>query len=1057
MKLFTLFSPFFFLLAQATFALVPVPYSGKLAINGVNYFGEAQFSFSLHDGKGTTHWRNGNQAGDTIKVSVFNGRYTVLLGGQGMNPLPPELFLNHGELYLKVEFDNGEGKGLQHLGPDQLITATPRALVADLAKRAMLTDRVATGAVTRDMLSPEVLLDLNRTVTKSMLGSDVLADLNASLAASSVTRDKLAPDILADLNRTVTSSEIASNTITTAQLNEQILKYLRPEITRQPQSPGLIFSGQSISLNPQVQGKHLSYQWHRNGEPIAGATQAIFNITEFNDKVHDGNYTVVVSNDFGSVTSSFITLEVSQSVHTVASIGMEMIFCPPGTFTMGSPTSEVGRRGDEIPHSVTLTKGFYLGKYEVTQAQYQTVMNGNQNELSASPSYFEGNNHPVEQVSWEDAQVFLTRLNEIEQIAGRLPVGCKYVLPTEAEWEYACRAGTSTAYSWGNDINSSRANYNWDGGENDGNDSKQTVEVGQYAANPWGFFDMHGNVGEWVRDWKGGYLEGAQIDPERLTSFDGSRRIRGFSWRNDGADLRSASRSNIYPSMRYNSMGFRVGFHFTRDLIVDLNASVKLDMLWVKPGTFTMGSPITEAGRATDETEHQVTLTQGFYLGKYEVTQAQYEAVMTGNSDGLSATPSQWPNNPNRPVERVSWDDAQIFLTRLNAQQAANTAEGYAYVLPTEAEWEYACRAGTSTAYSWGNDINATHANWDHGNDANQTIDVGQYAANPWGFFDMHGNVWELVSDWKGNYPAGPLIDPKGLVSGLNRLPRGGSWYNPGSNLRSADRYTKPPTERNGGVGFRVGYKFIGRRTHSVALNSSIQLDMLWVEPGTFTMGSPTSEAGRGTNETQHNVTLTKGFYLGKYEVTQAQYEAVMTGNSDGLSATPSHWPNNPNRPVERVSWDDAQIFLTRLNAQQSTNIPAGWAYVLPTESQWEYACRAGTTTAYSWGDDINGTHANYSANGILQIRDVGQFSANPWGFFDMHGNVNEWTADRYQAAYPTGNPVVDPTGASGSYRVFRGGAWYFDGPALRSAKRDYIPPSHRHDVFGFRVGFQQQ
>ena len=78
--------------------------------------------------------------------------------------------------------------------------------------------------------------------------------------------------------------------------------------------------------------------------------------------------------------------------------------------------------------------------------------------------------------------------------------------------------------------------------------------------------------------------------------------------------------------------------------------------------------------------------------------------------------------------------------------------------------------------------------------------------------------------------------------------------------------------------------------------------------------------------------------------------------------------------------------------------------------------------------------------------------------FFDMHGNVGEWTADRYQAAYPTGNPVVDPTGpASGSYRVFRGGAWYFDGPALRSAKRDYIPPSHRHDVFGFRVGFQQQ
>ena len=106
--------------------------------------------------------------------------------------------------------------------------------------------------------------------------------------------------------------------------------------------------------------------------------------------------------------------------------------------------------------------------------------------------------------------------------------------------------------------------------------------------------------------------------------------------------------------------------------------------------------------------------------------------------------------------------------------------------------------------------------------------------------------------------------------------------------------------------------------------------------------------------ETEHEVTLSNGFYLGKYEVTQAQYEAVMTGNSDELSATPSKWPNNPDRPVEKVSWDDIQKFLTRLNAQEAGNIPEGWAYVLPTEAQWEYACRAGTTTAYSWGDTLH-------------------------------------------------------------------------------------------------------
>ena len=185
-------------------------------------------------------------------------------------------------------------------------------------------------------------------------------------------------------------------------------------------------------------------------------------------------------------------------------------------------------------------------------------------------------------------------------------------------------------------------------------------------------------------------------------------------------------------------------------------------MIWVEPGTFTMGSPVTEAGRQTDETEHNVTLTKGFYLGKYEVTQAQYEAVMTGNAvtdhngNVISATPSYFAGNPDRPVEKVSSDDIQVFLSRLNEQQADSLPAGWAYVLPTEAQWEYACRAGSTTAYSWGDTISASDANWDHGNDANQTESVGQYNANTWGFFDMHGNVWEWTADWHGGYDSGP-------------------------------------------------------------------------------------------------------------------------------------------------------------------------------------------------------------------------------------------------------------------------------------------------------------
>ena len=160
---------------------------------------------------------------------------------------------------------------------------------------------------------------------------------------------------------------------------------------------------------------------------------------------------------------------------------------------------------------------------------------------------------------------------------------------------------------------------------------------------------------------------------------------------------------------------------------------------------------------------------------------------------------------------------------------------------------------------------------------------------------------------------------------------------------------------------------------------------------------------------------------------------------------------------MEKVSWADAQIFLTRLNAQQSANKPAGWAYVLPTESQWEYACRAGTDTAYSWGDSITASNANYSSSGLNQTRDVGYYAANPWGFFDMHGNVWEWTADWYQATYPTGNPVIDPTGpTSGSLRVTRGGSWRSDWMNLRSAERLHGTPTSYYIGVGFRVGFQK-
>jgi surface protein len=241
----------------------------------------------------------------------------------------------------------------------------------------------------------------------------------------------------------------------------------------------------------------------------------------------------------------------------------------------------------------------------------------------------------------------------------------------------------------------------------------------------------------------------------------------------------------------------------------DLTSTVKLEMIWVEPGTFKMG----QVGVENAEPEHNVTLTKGFYLGKYEVTQAQYEAVMTGNTDGLSASPSNWPYNPNRPVEKVSWEDIQVFLTRLNEQQADSLPAGWAYVLPTEAQWEYACRAGTTTAYSWGDNISTSDANWDHGSDANQTEDVGQYFANPWGFYDMHGNVWEWTRDTNATYASGEQTDPfNDAISDSFRVSRGGSWFNPSTRLLSASRSTNNnPHNRYTDRGLRLSFQYTNK------------------------------------------------------------------------------------------------------------------------------------------------------------------------------------------------------------------------------------------------------
>ncbi len=222
---------------------------------------------------------------------------------------------------------------------------------------------------------------------------------------------------------------------------------------------------------------------------------------------------------------------------------------------------------------------------------------------------------------------------------------------------------------------------------------------------------------------------------------------------------------------------------------------------------------------------------------------------------------------------------------------------------------------------------------------------------------------------------------------------------------------------------------------------NSVGMELVLVPDGEFLMGSPRREPGRdGSERPQHEVRITKAFYIGAHEVTQEQYAAVMGKN-------PSKFPGARN-PVERVSWHDAVEFCARLSEKD------GQTYRLPTEAEWEYACRGGSTTAYSFGSAPRrlGDHAWYSRNSGEKPHEVGLKLPNAWGLYDVHGNVWEWCQDWYDDDYRS-STAEDPTGpTSGTYRCVRGGSWFDYPTPLRSAARgrDFAP--NRVDDHGFRV-----
>ncbi len=546
---------------------------------------------------------------------------------------------------------------------------------------------------------------------------------------------------------------------------------------------------------------------------------------------------------------------VEEKVEIGNGVTMTFVLVPPGKFRMGSPEDEKDRSRDETLHTVVLTEPFDLGKTEVTQAQYEALTGNN-------PSKFKGSDLPVEQVSWEEARDFGTKLTK-ERSDQHV-----YRLPTEAEWEYSCRGGRPCSQHFGigdgRSLSSREANFVGNhpfGGADKGPFLLKTCPVGSYRANAVGLFDMHGNVLEWCADRYGPYPDGEVTNPTGPT--EGPFRVdRGGCWLADGEDCRGARRTRSEPGSRFSYLGFRLARsvpsggrgpdlkdarHDTGpdrsqvrerpppldctgpdgvsaadvrkaqeawakylgrkvEETVKIADGVEMTFVLVPPGKFRMGSPDDEKDRDKDETLHTVVRTEPFDLGKYEVTQRQYEAL-TGKN------PSKF-KGADLPVEQVSWEEARDYAVRLTERREGQQV----YRLPTEAEWEYASRAGRGSPFfafgvGDGQSLSSRDANFNgdypagdarKGPSLERTCPVGSYLANAMGLCDMYGNVWEWCSDWYGPYPGGEAINPAGPAAGQERVNRGGGWQSHGQFCRSARRRADEPGARNFMLGFRL-------------------------------------------------------------------------------------------------------------------------------------------------------------------------------------------------------------------------------------------------------------
>ncbi len=840
-------------------------------------------------------------------------------------------------------------------------------------------------------------------------------------------------------------------------------------------------------------------------------------------------------------------------------VSLGLVGIPAGSFLMGSATGA----SNEMPvHRVWISEPFYLGRYEITQAQWEAVMGDN-------PSYFKGPGHPVDSVPWDMCQEFIKRL-------GKKAPGRKLSLPTEAQWEYACRAGTTTRFSFGDDVDQ-LSEFAWYGGFD-----AIGHPVGEKKPNAWGLYDMHGNVWEWVSSQYVLYPNKVVFDPKGPSTAN-SGVVRGGSWINSSTYLRSACRSpRLYKSTSEFDVGIRLAMSAVSDTPVaaerENKAATAQQQAELDGPVDAKEAEVVQQERGEEKRDETKT-AQDKESAVCPAAAALVPAGAAESSDPASVLGGrEFLERVHRPIDvRFAPDGAWVcFVSNVNSPTERSRNELWRadckggefsrlVALPQDTMWPEVSPDGSRVAFQIADVASATNRDvlvvataggtprgvgntlndewrpcWRSDGlltlirkhaDSSDLVFLGaeyrEVALLPLGDvcgageFSPDGRWYYVLRKERGHAtamvrfavpasPAGP-IEPKeevleryddGRISDLwvspdgrriaydckvlegvdsiflfdvegkrSRLwfavnamrlgfsdfapdgkqaivlydlpdPTGGESAIPGCRLIDLPGVAYSGESAAGRSGdappASVLHKVLDIKVGENAQGENVWMDLVLIRPGCFVMGS---ETGDSDEVPMHRVQISEPFYLGKYEVTQAQWEALMQDN-------PSYF-RGPKNPVESVTWDMCQEFIKRLGKKAP-----GRKFSLPTEAQWEYACRAGTTTRYSFGDNEKQLSTYAWCDVTSGTNPVGEKKPNAWGLYDMHGNVWEWVNDRH-ASYPDMAFVTDPTGhpSGNNYRVLRGGGWKpIKYSLLGCANRYGTDPDLRNTEIGFRV-----